>query len=384
MFGSMIETGAIEMTWSFEAKGARDGRLATFWCLTVLAALLSFPLAMESARAQTVPTDLIEVSMEDLFAANVLSDGDTAIREKRWHLSYRYATSFFNEYFDGTQSRTYEEVLWRPGEERTDKNYPVVPTEIQQEVHGILVGYDVGADLTVRASMPFITQSTDHISIVPGYDAFNITSSGIGDIVVMADYVLHRTVNSVFRVAGGVSIPTGSIDEQGDTPRSAGDQQLPYSMQLGSGTWDTPMALIYEKYGQSINWGADVRGTFRLDENDRDYRLGNKFGAGVWLSFQSLGWIDPGIRLDYKWQDMISGEDGELSVPNPQFPYPAPVVNPKAYGGAQVDLALFAQVELGTEGWFTRLEYSEPLYLDLNGPQSGEDYHLSITLGTSL
>jgi len=34
-------------------------------------------------------------------------------------------------------------------------------------------------------------------------------------------------------------------------------------------------------------------------------------------------------------------------------------------------------------GWYTEASYAQPLYLDLNGPQSSEKYHFSIEIGTS-
>ena len=40
-----------------------------------------------------------------------------------------------------------------------------------------------------------------------------------------------------------------------------------------------------------------------------------------------------GMRLHYRWRDTITGQDAALLVPNPQFPYPAPVTNPSAFLG---------------------------------------------------
>ena len=57
--------------------------------------------------------------------------------------------------------------------------------------------------------------------------------------------------NSSLRVVAGSAF-LGSIDEEGDTPRAAGDQQLPYTMQIGSGTWDLPAALVFEKSNSSF------------------------------------------------------------------------------------------------------------------------------------
>ena len=90
---------------------------------------------------QTVPTDLLDLSIDELFDANIVSEADQVERSRKWHVSYTYAVSDYDEYYIGSSSVTYEDVLFRPGvDTRTDKNYPVVPTEITQEVHAIRVG----------------------------------------------------------------------------------------------------------------------------------------------------------------------------------------------------------------------------------------------------
>ena len=88
------------------------------------------------------------------------------------------------------------------------------------------------------------------------------------------------------------------------------------------------------------------------------------------------------MRLHYRWRDTIAGQDAALLVPNPQFPYPAPVTNPRAFGGEQIDLTVFLRFPFAN-GWYTEASYAQPLYLDLNGPQSSEKYHFSIEIGTS-
>ena len=90
----------------------------------------------------------------------------------------------------------------------------------------------------------------------------------------------------------------------------------------------------------------------------------------------------PGVRLDYRWRDDIDGEDASLRVPIPGFPYPAPVTHPNTFGGEQLDLTLFARLPLA-EGWYVEAAYSQPLYLDLHGPQSSEKFHFSFEIGTS-
>jgi hypothetical protein len=358
---------------------------AIYW-LTVSPRLMAIVFGgglQVTAWAQTVPTDLLELSIEDLFDANVVSEADRTETQNRWRLSYTYAISEYDEYYLGTHSVSYDEVLFTPGvDTRTENNYPVVPTEITQEVHAVRVAYDLTQAMTLRAQLPFVMQSTDHISIIPGYDAFNISSEGVGDIALVVDSTVSQSLNSLWKIGAGVSMPTGSIDEEGDTPRAPGNQQLPYTMQLGSGTWDFPLFVSFRKYEAQWDWGVDGSFTLRTGENDRDYRLGNKASLGGWLMWKGSSAFTPGVRLDYRWRDDIDGEDASLRVPIPAFPYPAPVTNPSAFGGEQVDLTAFVNVPL-TRGWYVEASYAQPIYLDLNGPQSSEKYHFSLEIGTS-
>ena len=62
--------------------------------------------------AQTVPADLVDIPLEDLFAANVVDADVTAVDKSRWHMSYRFTRSEFDEYRSGTDKLTYEDVLW--------------------------------------------------------------------------------------------------------------------------------------------------------------------------------------------------------------------------------------------------------------------------------
>ena len=74
------------------------------------------------------------------------------------------------------------------------------------------------------------------------------------------------------------------------------------------------------------------------------------------------------------------------SLPTPSVwvdsnPY-APVTNPNALGGEQVNLTAFTRVLLN-EGWYVEASYAQPIYLDLNDLQSAEKHHCSFEIGTS-
>ena len=62
--------------------------------------------------------------------------------------------------------------------------------------------------------------------------------------MVSVSHRLTEGTDHQIYVTGGLSFPTGSIDEKGDTPRGKGTQ-VPYTMQIGSGTYDLQPALVY-------------------------------------------------------------------------------------------------------------------------------------------
>jgi hypothetical protein len=216
--------------------------------------LLCFVLVgmSQTGSAQTVPTDLLDLSIEELFEANVVTEAERAEVARRWHLSYTYAVSDYHDYYLGTQRIGYDEVLFQPGQEdRTNSNYPVVPTEIKQEVHALRLAYDLTPAVTLRAQLPLVMQSTDHISIVPGYDAFNISSEGIGDIALVVDGIVSQSLSSIWKLGAGVSVPTGSIDERAIrlAPRVISSCPTPCSWVRAPGTYRC--CLVFENTGRS-------------------------------------------------------------------------------------------------------------------------------------
>lgn len=333
--------------------------------------------------AQSAPADLLDLSIEELFKIEV-SDGSPTDAEqpKRWHLYLKYQQSEFEEYFEGHRKLSFDEVLFSPGiDQRSNDNFPVIPTEISQEVYAIIIGYDLSDRATLSVVFPFVKQTTDHISIVPGYSDFRIKSDGIGDISVVGNYRFSTEPEKDFRINVGLSLPTGSIDQLGDTPRAPGNQQLPYSMQLGSGTYDISAYISYIHRAARISWGGEIGGKLRLGENDRSYHLGHRLRASTWLRYNSLDWVQPSIRISYQYWDRIHGADSELSVPG-AFPYPAPVTNPDLFGGNQADVILGFRFPFASSSRFIELEAGKPFYRSLNGPQAGEHFHFSVTLGT--
>ena len=243
------------------------------------------------------------------------------------------------------------------------------------------VNYEWSDDWHLNLALPHIKQATDHISIVPGYDEFLIKSSGIGDITLSAK---NRIVASPFHqwwFSFGINLPTGSIDEVGDTPRAPGDQQLPYTMQLGSGTYDIPLELQYQYLGD-LDLSLRFAATVRTGSNDRDYRLGNRYSVSGKYGHAVNDDVSLFVATEFSYSQRIHGADQSLLVPQ-AIPYPASITNPNLYGGRKLLARVGTRWQLA-EGYLLTLEFAKPLYQNLNGPQPKERWRSGVVFTSRL
>lgn len=325
--------------------------------------------------AQTTPSEFAEMTLQDLF---VESTEDTETQASKWRFSLQNRFAEYDGYRDGTDDLTLDEVLFVPGEEpRTDSNFPVVPTVIKQNVTILSAEYLWRDDWHFSVAIPWIQQETDHISIVPGYDQFLIESEGVGDVTMGVKHQVWQEDQQLFWLSAGVSLPTGSIDEQGDTPRAPGDQQLPYTMQLGSGTFDFPLELQYQRLGD-IDFSLAAAVTMRVGSNDRHYRLGNRYTLASKLQTHLTETVQGMLGLDFVHIDRIHGRDDELLVPQPN-PYPAGITNPELYGGRRIIAKVGLKWRFMPDYQLTA-EFGKPLYQHLNGPQPKEQWRGGVVL----
>jgi hypothetical protein len=328
--------------------------------------------------AQSTPSELAEMSFDELF----FIDSSPAASTSPWTMGYAYKFAEYKGYLDGDSSLSNDEVLWEPGNEpRTSDNFPVVPTVITQEVHTVSLAYEISPQWQVSLLVPYIRQETDHISIVGNYETFVIETDGLGDITTKATYRWNTGSAETWAIGFGLRLPTGSIDEEGDTPRAPGDQELPYTMQLGSGTYDFPLDVMYKLSGKhQITLGASAN--IRTGTNDRGYRLGNNYKLTSQYSTAISQRVDVFGGLSLVYSDSIHGQDDALLIDSP-FPYPASITNPDLYGGKKVNLNIGLLWE-ATNDFYLKLDINKPVYQYLNGPQPKENWTGAFSLTKKL
>ncbi len=275
-----------------------------------------------------------------------------------WMLSYSYMQMEMEGNRDGTDSVS-----------APLSGYMVSPLSMDMDMHMLSVMVGISEKMTFMAMLPVQSISMDHMVNMNGNE-FTTEASGIGDIKLSAlFYSGENWVSSV-----GLNIPTGSIDEKDVTPASSGIAvQLPYPMQLGSGSYEFTLGTSYIKMFGYNSWGNKIDVIVRLDDNDRDYRLGNRVALNSWYSFGVSDKSTLSVRLKLLDWDNISGADADLN------PMMVPTADANLRAGTRADVLLGYNYQL-TQDTLLGLEVGAPVYQDLDGPQLEMDLTLQLGL----
>lgn len=230
-----------------------------------------------------------------------------------------------------------------------------------------------------------------------GRPGFTMKSSGMGDTMLMTKYRLFTDDPLIPRrqasLLVGLSLPTGSIDEKNEDHPLALRQveQLPYAMQLGSGTFDPTLGLLYQGSASPWWWGANVTGTWRLYDNARGYRLGDRYAVDGYLMRQFRPDALVQLQINAENQRPIGGvmdefasglsgwadstrDDGTSANSNPM----TPLWVADHYGGTKVYATAGVQWQPRTMH-ILDLSFQVPVYQNLNGPQLEDDWRVMFT-----
>ncbi|NOQ36009.1 MAG: transporter [Methylococcaceae bacterium] len=335
---------------------------------TVYLSCIFLSLAI-SVSANEEEGNFLDASLEEIMripldvnAVNIL---ESHIHKKnQWMVGYRFMHMGMQGNLSDDKQVSNADVL---------KDYRVAPTSMTMEMHMASLMYAPSDDVTLMAMLPYKRFSMEHVTRMGG--RFTTKSEGIGDLTLMANAVAFRTRwnEHVFNVKGGLSLPTGSINERDKTPASD-DQKVAYAMQLGSGTVDLLAGLSYGGLTNDWGWGAQALATIRTGKNDNHYRLGDKLEGSIWVTRIWDNWISTSIRANGElWED-IHGADPEF---NPRM---SPSVNPDIRGGKRLNMLLSMELyapEGALKGQHLGFEIGLPVYQSLDGPQLEADWIIS-------
>lgn len=255
------------------------------------------------------------------------------------------------------------------------RGFMIAPQKMTMDMQMPGAMYGVSDTLTMMLMVPYLDIEMEHITAMGA--RFKTASEGVGDVRLSGLYRLMQWGHHELNLNAGISFPTGSIDEKDDTPAGT-NQHLPYPMQLGSGTYDLLPGLTYIGHADDYSWGAQGVAVVRTGENDNGYTLGDRFQLGSWLSKDWSRVFSSSVRLNAQWWGNIDGADKKLSLMAPGM---VPTADPDLRAGRRFDLLVGARITPGSgflQGQRFAVEYGQPVYQNLDGPQLETDWTATI------
>ncbi len=258
--------------------------------------------------------------------------------------------------------------------------YMMSPTKMSMLMSSVSVGYAF-SDRFFAGIMGMYMSMDMEMKRRDGRQS-SMYSQGVGDTMLMTktllfadDYLIPKNQVSLLL---GASVPTGSInqDERGVIS--------PYSMQLGSGTFDPFIGVLYQGSSSPFWWGANISYLGRLYENYKGYNLGDEFRCDLYSFYQVRHDLVAEVQIKGKYVGDIEGQarqiehgDGHM-MGNPNKPFMSNLYDPDNYGGTTVELTAGIQWQ-PFRNHIINAQFSVPIYQNLHGTQLEKDYNASIT-----
>ncbi len=288
-----------------------------------------------------------------------------------WMVSYRYMHMDMEGNREGTSGISDSKVL---------KKYMVTPTEMTMDMHMFDLMYAPTDRLTLMAMLPYVKKSMDHRNRMGV--KFTTGSDGFGDTKVSGIFKAMNWSNNELLLNLGLSMPTGSTDEEDTTP--LGKVRLPYPMQLGSGTWDLMPGVTLIGQNEGWAWGGQAMATLRMNRNE-GYRHGHRIEATGWGTKKLTNSWSISARLKGAvWGD-IQGDDSQIKQRNPAGIPIVPTADPDTRGGESIDGLLginFYPRSKRMNDQRLAIELGKPVYQDLDGPALETEW--TVTAGWQL
>lgn len=279
--------------------------------------------------------------------------------------SYRYMTMDMRQLRQGTTNATIADA---------HANYMVAPLDMVMNMHMLGTMYAPSDKITLMAMANYL-ENDMNLQMRNG-NIFSTNTSGLGDVILSALYSIFNKNSKAMHAQLGVNIPTGSIEAMDVIPVSMGNEvQLPYPMQLGTGSFGAKLGLTYLGQCDTFSWGHQLTGMININDNDQDYKFGNQYSFNNWIAAKAGDNLSISVRLQALLIDEI---DGVSPLLNPMMVTTADTVNS---GGTFINSGFGLNYMItngGLEGMRFASEISTPLYQDLNGIQLKQNYNLTL------
>jgi len=255
--------------------------------------------------------------------------------------------------------------------------FMAAPLEMEMTMVNLSLGYSLTDDLFAGLMLMYV----DKAMVMKDRQGrkWEMRSQGLSDTMLMTKYRLYANDPLIptdqVSLLLGMNLPTGSISQKDEGRR------LPYGMQLGSGTLDPLLGVLYQGSSSPWWWGVNLLYTPRFYDNREGYRLGDEFRYDLYLMHQPRYDLVLEFQLNGWWGEGIDGERDEVErgvghqLSDPQRPYMTPLWDPHSYGGNRLEMTWGVQ----WQPWMFHIlnvQLTVPLLQDYRGLHMERDYQL--------
>ena len=343
-------------------------------------------LSLTSINANNANAQICHKDHSAVPSAPISIMGDHVHSKGKWMASYRSNRMHMEGNRQGTRSISPETIATTI----SNPNSPpatlrVVPTKMDMDMHMFGAMYGLTDKITLMAMGMYMQKDMDHITFsgmtgTTRLGSFTTKSNGWGDISLSGIYNFYKTPKHSVNLNLGISAPTGSIKKADEvlTPSNTRPTlRLPYSMQLGSGTWDALLGATYSGHKDNWSWGTVYEATIRLEsENSQGYQWGDKHTLTSWGGYKFSNEFSVNALIKAETQGKIKGSDSLITAP-------VQTADPNNYGGEIIELGAgftYSPDILTIKGLEFGTEIRVPIYQDLNGVQLERDWNITAGL----
>ena len=326
--------------------------------------------------------DFSEMDLEQLINFNAYA---TSVISAHIHqqgelmFGYNVVNMKMNQLLDGTKKVSTADLTG------PKYGYSIAPVKMTTSLQSFHFMYASSDNLTWILMAKYLNNHMHHEG---GLENFTSRSRGWADTQLKFNYIFNQQTTTgaehQFGASLGLSLPTGSISERDITPQSANStSQLPYAMQLGSGTFDPILGLSYHGMTEQWYWGVQALNLARVTgSNSQGYRLGNQTTLNSWLHYSPSDSIALHGQINFQYLKAIKGEDVDI---DPMMIKLNPMANPSLSASNKINFVsgiTYAFVHGSLKGHRIIAELNIPIYQDVIGPQLTQQR--SIRLGWQL
>ena len=301
--------------------------------------------------------------------------GDHLHKKNDLMFSYRYMRMEMSGLADASHDISRDNAVSSTG------SYKFMNAPIKMHTNMQMFGamYGINNNLTGMIMIPYLNKKMQVRQRAGDLKRFTVASRGFGDVKLTGLVSLNKTLNSSWLLNFGLSLPTGEINVKDIMVMMNGTHShstLGYGMQLGSGTYDPILKILYNKKWDKFSLGWQASGVWRFYQNKYDYHLGDEYEGTFFSAFVINDLISLSGRIKGSWKRKISGAHAHHTnmLMSPAFS--------KDQGHRKINLlggVNFIIPKGSLKGHRLAIEYSNPIYQYYDGLQMKSDWN--VTLG---